>query len=103
MNPFDKPRLPAASKLAKAAITAATGMDETAMKTANEITTTRILAWHKACAEELVNLGAPEAAASDMAMLIFETECLPKGDYLGWPNADKAAQKWKEAAEREAP
>ncbi len=95
MNPFDKPRKPMASAVASAAMAVVLGADDEAIKTANDITTTRILAWHKSCTEELVKLGAPEDAASDMAMLIFETECVPKGDYLGWPNADTAARQWK--------
>lgn len=95
MNPFNKPRLSAASAVAVAATAAVTGMDEAAMKTANEITTTRIMAWHKECTAELMRLGAPEDDASALAMRIFEVECLPKGDYLSWPNADTAAQRWK--------
>lgn len=99
MNPFNKPRMSSPSLVAAAATAVAIGADETTMKTANDITTARILAWHKACTEELVNLGAPEDAASDLAMRIFEVECVPKGDYLGWPNADTAAQQWKKKAE----
>lgn len=96
MNPLNRGPKLIATAVASAAAAAVLGTDEEAMKTANEITMQRILAWHKACTDELVKLGAPEDAASEMAMVIFDVECKPKGSYLGWPNADTTAKLWKE-------
>lgn len=66
-----------------------------AEKTANAITTNRVIAWHGACMAELIAThGLDETEASQRAMDLFGEHNGVK-PYLDWKNADTVAKEWK--------
>lgn len=66
-----------------------------AEKTANAITTRRLMAWHAACRQELRKIhGLDSDEASQRAIDLF-TEHNGVKPYLDWKNADTVAKEWK--------